>query len=166
MSPRDTSAHEVTLAPGQMHVAPTPTTVKTRLGCATAVCLYDSACAVGGMTHFALSPDDDADVDALERLVARLLELGGVRERLVAKIYGGAYVPGLDEAAARAVERTVAVVRHFLVTHGISVLAEDVGGIKARRIQFNTATGRVLVRRTPHEWLDAPAPFDGAVAVV
>jgi chemotaxis protein CheD len=150
MSPRDWSAREVTLALGQTHVAPAPTIVKTRLGAAIAVCLYDPDCAVGGMTHFALAPNDDAEVDALEHLVARLLELGGVRQRLVAKIYGGAHVPDLDAAAARAAERTVTVARRFLATQGVPLLAEDVGGIKARQVQFHSATGRVFVRRTLH----------------
>lgn len=159
---------EVTLYLGDVHAAHEPTLVKTLLGSCVAVCLYDPRRGVGGMNHFMLPSSRGVDgaslrfgVPAMEGLIGALIDLGASPRRFVAKVFGGAHVLDLDEPVAGIPQRNVDFARSFLAAGAIPILAEDVGGPAARHVQFETATGRVLIKRAPLE----RAPHAGAVAL-
>lgn len=122
--------------------------ITTILGSCIAACIRDPVAGVGGMNHFLLPEGDaaaDSDagrrygVNAMERLINSLLVAGARRERLEAKLFGGASMfdrlrnIGADNAA---------FAHRFLSAEGIAVVGGDTGGDKARRIRYWPTTGQ------------------------
>lgn len=122
--------------------------ITTVLGSCIAACIRDPVAGVGGMNHFLLPEGDaaaDSDagrrygVNAMERLINSLLVAGARRERLEAKLFGGASMfdrlrnIGADNAA---------FAHRFLSAEGIAVVGGDTGGDKARRIRYWPTTGQ------------------------
>ena len=70
----------------------------TLLGSCVAACIWDPALHVGGMNHFLLPGDSDQQIRDSERYGVHLMELlvnallrqGASRQRLLAKLFGGA----------------------------------------------------------------------------
>lgn len=130
---------------GEHHVSDREDVVLTTvLGSCVAACLHDPVLRIGGMNHFLL-PDGPGQRDirhasaAMEQLVNALLKLGGRRERLVAKVFGGArMLPGLPDIGQRNAEAAMA----FLAGEGIGVVSQSFGGHQARRLRFWPASGR------------------------
>lgn len=121
--------------------------MSTILGSCVAACIRDPSLGYGGMNHFLLpaAPDLHSDdrrygVQAMELLINGLLRLGASRERLEAKLFGGARMTaGLADIGAK----NVAFAQAFLADEGIPVIAESVGGVLARRIHYHPALGTV-----------------------
>lgn len=132
---------------GEYRVVDEPGVVLTTiLGSCVATCLWDPFAAVGGLNHFLL-PGDDGDageemkygVNAMELLINGMLQKGAARGRIQAKLFGGAnVVQGLSDVGARNAEFG----RRFLQLEGIPLIAESLGGNRARRIRFWPTTGR------------------------
>ena len=171
---RDRSAEEgavvkeVTLYLGDVHAACEPTLIKTLLGSCVSVCLYDPLRRVAGMNHFMLpqSPGEDGasarfGVPAMENLIGALIDLGGSPRRFVAKVFGGAHVLDIEEPVAAVTQQNIEFARSVLAAGGIPIVAEDVGGSVARHVHFHSDTGRVFIKRAPHE----RTPQGGAVAL-
>ena len=159
---------EVTLYLGDVHAAFEPTLMKTLLGSCVSVCLYDPMRQIGGMNHFMLpqSPGEDGassrfGIPAMENLIAALIDLGGSPRRFVAKIFGGAHVLDIDEPLVAVPQQNIDFARSCLAAGGIPIVAEDVGGTIARHLHFHSDSGRVFIKRAPHE----RAPEGGAVAL-
>jgi chemotaxis protein CheD len=124
--------------------------ITTTLGSCVATCLFDPVAGIGGMNHFLL-PDPRADgmaaarygSAAMEHLINRLFAHVGRRDRLRAKVFGGANVSGLANDIGR---RNVEFVMNYLGTEGIPTVSWDVGGTRPRAIRFYPASGRSLRR--------------------
>jgi chemotaxis protein CheD len=125
----------------------------TVLGSCVAACLHDPDRGVGGMNHFLLADSADgarvADeamrygAYAMEVLINDLMKRGARRERLEAKIFGGAkMIDALHDVGAA----NAAFARRFLADEGIPVIAASLGGRSARRLEFWPATGRARQR--------------------
>jgi chemotaxis protein CheD len=142
------------LSPGQMVVAAEPCAVTTVVGSCVAVCVTDPVARVGGMIHYLLPQCAGTDnplrygVKAIPQLIERTLALGARRERLEAKVFGGASVLG---AMARQGEhlgaKNARVAFELLRSAGISVRAEDVDGAQGRKVIYHTDDGAAWVRR-------------------
>lgn len=124
--------------------------VTTTLGSCVAACLYDPIAAIGGMNHFLL-PEAGLDTlslasrygsAAMEQLINRLLSVTGRRDRLRAKIFGGANVNLTTLRSSNIGERNVEFVMEYLATEGIPTMSWDVGGVSPRAIRFFPTTGR------------------------
>lgn len=125
--------------------------ITTTLGSCVAVCLFDPEVRIGGMNHFLL-PDARSDsvliasrygAAAMERLINRLMAVTGRRDRLRAKVFGGANVtPAKNDIGARNVE----FVNDYLATEGIPAVGWDVGGEMPRAVRFQPVTGRAVRR--------------------
>jgi chemotaxis protein CheD len=135
---------------GEYHVVDDETVVLgTILGSCVAACLRDPEAGVGGMNHFLLpgtisrAPSgDDAErygVHLMELLINGLLKRGAKRERLEAKLFGGArMVDGLSDIGAK----NAAFAKSYLRNEGIKLVAEDLGGRYGRRIEYYPVSGR------------------------
>jgi chemotaxis protein CheD len=110
---------------------------------------------VGGMNHFLLPGDEAASplvarhgVHLMELLINGLLKKGAARDRLEAKLFGGARtMQGLGDIGAT----NARFAQDFLKREGITITGGSLGGETGRRIQFWPASGRVrqkLVRAT------------------
>lgn len=118
----------------------------TVLGSCIATCMYDPFACVGGMNHFLLPGDQSANSDgvvygvhAMELLINALLRSGARKERLQAKIFGGARM--LNNLSDIGRMNTV-FARDFLAKEKIECVGESVGGERARRIRFWPTDGR------------------------
>ena len=148
-------ARAISVLPGSHAVIDEPgAAVTTLLGSCVAACIRDASRGVGGLNHFLLPGEDGGPrqpsarygVHAMEVLINDILKRGGRKDRMEAKIFGGANV--IDTRAADTVgARNAEFVRRYLETEGIPVLASDVGGERARRVFFFPSTGRVSVLR-------------------
>jgi chemotaxis protein CheD len=143
---------------GELHASKKPTVISTLLGSCVAACLNDPPARIGGMNHILLpgravlgSFDDLAryGINAMELLINRLIKLGGNRQRLVAKVFGGAHIlRDINENNSPGF-RNGEFLLEFLEFERIPVLSHDIGGYSARMIHFRTDTGEVLLKRLP-----------------
>jgi chemotaxis protein CheD len=140
---------------GDYHASRNPVTIYTLLGSCVAVCLSDMEKGVGGMNHILMPGQADWQqfngrtryaVNAMELLINRIMNLGGRRHKLTAKVFGGAHVIGAIDEKNGVGRRNAEFVFDFLENEGIPVGAYEVGGIQARKVYFYPQTGRVLLR--------------------
>ncbi|PWC39875.1 chemotaxis protein [Azospirillum sp. TSO35-2] len=124
--------------------------ITTTLGSCVAACLYDPVAEIGGMNHFLL-PDAGLDTvslssrygaTAMEQLINRLLRVTGRRDRLRAKLFGGANVNLNTLRTANIGQRNVEFVMEYLATEGIPTVSWDVGGAAPRAVRFFPTSGR------------------------
>ena len=120
--------------------------ISTVLGSCVSVCLWDPEARVGGMNHLLL-PElasgpggvDSAGAIAMERLINRMVKKGAERQRLRAKVFGGAsMLAGLTDIGAR----NAAFAEAYLKLESIPCDAASTGGTSARRVKFTPVTGQ------------------------
>ncbi len=139
--------------------------IATVLGSCVAVALKDDAAGIGGLNHFMLpgsfkdsdapkGPDLFASIPgkygmyAMELLINDMLKMGARRDRLVAKVFGGAAVLALGPGARNTVPKNnIDFAFEFLKAENIPVTTQDVGGTSARKILFFVRDGKVLLKR-------------------
>jgi chemotaxis protein CheD len=143
------------ILPGECYVTNLDMVLVTVLGSCVAACLRDPAARVGGMNHFML-PDTSQEesiiskptrygIYAMELLINDILRRGGRRERLEAKVVGGANV--LKGFGAGTVgERNASFVMRFLKTEGIRLAGHDLLSLYARKVYYFPVSGRLLVK--------------------
>jgi chemotaxis receptor (MCP) glutamine deamidase CheD len=129
-----------------------PSEIDTVLGSCIAACLYDDDAHIGGMNHFALPGGDNNSraaasygVHAMELLINSIMQLGGDRRRLKAKVFGGATV--LNSASGGSIgNRNAEFIRDFLSTESIPLEAVNRCGDCGMKLRFETHTGRARVK--------------------
>lgn len=122
------------------------TVLTTILGSCVSTCIWDPVARVGGMNHFLLPDAGPArgqqfryGLYAMELLINGLLKRGASRQRLEAKLFGGAAMSdGLGNIGAA----NAAFAQRFLADEGIHCAAQSLGGRQARRIRFTPTTGQ------------------------
>lgn len=129
--------------------------ISTLLGSCVSACIWDPDRRIGGMNHV-LFIDDSTNaaevfghgVNGMELLINGLLRLGADRRRLQAKVFGGAkMVTGLSDEGARNGEFVV----DYLASEGIAHLGGDLGGRRARRVEFWPGIGRARMKYVEEE---------------
>jgi chemotaxis protein CheD len=144
----------VYLHPGQVFVSPDPAEVTTILGSCVAVCVFDPVLRLGGTNHYLLphwvgngSSSARFGNVAVRSLIEKMLAMGGQKQNLQAKVFGGACVIGAFEGREEHLgTKNSAVALRTLRQEGIPVVADDVGGRRGRKVIFHTDTGVALVR--------------------
>jgi chemotaxis protein CheD len=126
--------------------------VSTVLGSCVTVCLRDPVLELGGINHYMLPlwngeglPTPKYGNIAIEKLLRRMFDLGCARERLIAKLFGGANVIGTGQGVYTVGARNIALARELLAQEGIKIAAADVGGESGRKVIYNTRTGVAMV---------------------
>jgi chemotaxis protein CheD len=147
----------VKLLPNEFYVTSEDMVLQTVLGSCVAACIQDRTAGVGGMNHFML-PDDGADTGAtntdatrygayaMEVLLNELLKRGARRERLEAKVFGGAAVLA-GMTTINIGDRNSVFVRRYLALEKVRILAEDLQGVHPRKVCYMPSTGQVMVRK-------------------
>ncbi len=122
------------------------------LGSCVGVCIRDPVARIGGMVHVMLpdsggkitnTPGKFADT-GVDLVIEELLKMGGQRSRLEAKIAGGA---SMFQSAMDIGNRNIEAVLKSLERNSIKLLAKDVGGNKARSIEYDIESGKLLIRK-------------------
>lgn len=142
------------LLPGALHASAEECVITTVLGSCIAVCLWDPVKRVGGMNHYKLPlwngdglPSPKFGNIAIEKLLENVLDLGGRKENLKAKVFGGAAVIQSASGLLNVGERNIQAAKQILGDLGIPVVAADVGGEHSRKVVFNTKEGTVLMKK-------------------
>lgn len=139
------------LFPAGLYVSRMETEVQTLLGSCVAVCLYDSVLRCGGINHFMLPLWNGDGLEspkygniAIEMLVRKMLALGSEQKNLKAKIFGGA--SQFQNSVINIGDRNIQIAETMLNKLRIPIVAASLGGAIGRKISFNTATGRVMLK--------------------
>lgn len=147
----------VKLLPNEFFTTRDDMVLVTVLGSCVAACLHDPLLGLGGMNHFML-PDDGADAHAaasdamrygayaMEVLINELIKAGGRRERLEAKVFGGAAVLA-GMTTINIGDRNADIVRRYLALEKIRIVAEDLQGVHPRKVAFMPHTGQAMVKK-------------------
>jgi len=138
----------VNIVQGEFHVtSDSAVFLTTILGSCVAACLTDPIARVGGMNHFLLPGEEGASnlsmsygVHAMELLVNGLLQQGARRERLQAKLFGGArMLEGLTDVGRCNAD----FAERFIKRERITLTGGSLRGERGRRVQFWPTMGRV-----------------------
>jgi chemotaxis protein CheD len=154
---RELAVHEserasVYLHPGQLFVTSEPCEIISVLGSCVSVCIHDRARGIGGANHYLLPsegtpPSARYGAFAITSLVARVLQAGAMQADLVAKVFGGATLIGAKVGSVALGECNVKVARAVLANAKIPIVAEDVCGLRGRRVVFRPDDGAAIVKR-------------------
>ncbi len=153
------------LKPGEMFITQEPTVVTTLLGSCVAVTMFHPRRRIGAICHGLLPSCRDSDASLCTRnctvgfkfmdcVIQRMLEqfkaFGMKAGEMEIKVFGGADmfgVPGTNGHRMTIGRQNISVTRRILEEARLSVLAEDVGGERGRKIFFYTHTGEILLKR-------------------
>lgn len=132
---------------GEFKISSDPNVVLTTiLGSCVAACLRDPRAGIGGMNHFLLPGAGDSGglatrygVHLMELLINELLKNGARRDRLEAKIFGGAQTMArFSNIGHQNAEFAV----RFLNDEGITIVNASTGGSLGRKLEFWPVSGR------------------------
>lgn len=146
---------EQTIILGEVAATRGPALLKTLLGSCVSACVYDPDTGVGGMNHFSLpgAGDDGANARygayAMELLITAVMKKGGNRDRLRAKVFGGAKVLNVEAESLNVGARNAEFVLNFLQTEGIPVDGQCLGGTAGLLVRFHPHTGRAAAKPLP-----------------
>lgn len=133
------------------------TIISYGLGSCIGITLYDSVTKIGGLLHIMLpdstqarsneNPAKFADT-GMDIMLKDVLALGASRQRLVAKIAGGAQMFQFANATdiMRVGQRNADAVKKVLGQLNIRMIAEDTGGNYGRTVQIDLETGNYKIK--------------------
>ena len=148
----------VKVLPGEFYVSAQDELVSTVLGSCVSACIHDANRGIGGMNHFMLpEPRGERDgwsstvgraarygSDAMEQLINAVLKAGGQRADLRVKVFGGGRVLAqLSDVG----QRNIDFVHRYIAAEQLALVAEDLGDVYPRQVQFFPHSGRVRVRQ-------------------
>ena len=123
------------------------------LGSCVGVCIRDPSTKVGGMVHVMLPDSGGKTVNmpgkfadtGVKVLIEEIKKKGGNTLRLEAKIAGGASM--FSGKGMNVGQRNVQAVKQWLRQFRVRLVAEDTGGNRARSIEYDLDTGKLLIRK-------------------
>lgn len=144
-------ADSPSLRMGEMRVDAEGRTLRTLLGSCIGLALYDRQRRIGGLAHILL-PDSRGKQDlpgkfadtAIPSLIEQMQQLTTNRLGLTAVIAGGANMFNIGSTALIGDQNRDAC-RSILTRLNIPLVAEHCGGIKGRRMSFQTKTGKIVI---------------------
>ncbi len=149
---------EIKVGMADMNVCMAPDSIITLgLGSCVGVVIWDKEKKVCGMVHVML-PDSTAISQnsnrakfadtGIEDLLKKVVAMGARKERLVAKIAGGAqmFSVNTNSPSLRVGERNVEAVKKTLNRLGIRIVAEDCGANYGRTVMFYPETGEYKIK--------------------
>lgn len=151
--------HTAKILPGEYYVTASKECIVTVLGSCVSACVRDKIFGIGGMNHFML-PVTHSETPkwgnstvgvatrygdyAMEHLLNDIIKHGGSKRNFEVKLFGGGLInKGQSDIGAQ----NIKFVKQFLKDEGISVVAEDLGGIHPRKVYYFPKTGKVMMKR-------------------
>ncbi len=151
-TPKQVAEQEHSIILGEVKATRGPSMIKTLLGSCVSACIYDPETGVGGMNHFSLpGVSDDGTCArygayAMELLVTEIMKKGGNRNRLRAKVFGGAKVLNIESEQLNVGAKNAAFVIQFLADEGIPIESQCLGGTRGLLVRFRPHTGQAQVK--------------------
>lgn len=140
---------------GEIYIGVKPTEISTVLGSCIAVCLYDKVERIGGMNHYLVPLWNDNGLQtpkygniAIPRLIESMINVGCSKMNIEAKIFGGGNVLDVKKEDMMIGRKNILIAKEVLREHNIKISAQDVGGVKGRRILMRSDTGKIMLRYT------------------
>ncbi len=145
---------EILVGIGEFRVAKGAVLKTIGLGSCIGIALYDPLVKVGGLAHVMLPRSSNgtkrsakyAD-HAVEMMLEAMERVGVDRDRVVAKMAGGAQIfKHMTMDILKIGDRNVEAIKSVLDDFGVRLVAQDVGGNQGRTVYFFTDDGRMLVK--------------------
>ena len=147
------------ILPGEYYATNKDMALVTVLGSCVSACLRDRETGIGGMNHFMLPEEGKLVgshgnisaggrycVHAMELLINQILKLGGKRENLEAKVFGGGNVlQGF--MLSNVGQQNAEFIVEYLNMERIPIAARDLLDVWPRKIYFFPRSGKVMVKR-------------------
>jgi chemotaxis protein CheD len=150
------------LKPGELYIGEETALVKTLLGSCVAVAMFSPRCRVGSLCHSMLPSCGDAKSRAgnfpegakfvdcsVLCMLDWFLKRGILHDEIVVKVFGGSDMfsgPRGDERKGVG-RQNIDMALKIIEEVGLELAALDVGGLRGRKIIFNTYTGEVFLKR-------------------
>ena len=141
---------------GEYYVAEGPKELMvTVLGSCIATCIFDPISKIAGMNHFLIPGDFNTPpsprygIFAMEYMINEILKRGGVKTRLIVKVFGGGNV--MKNTTMQIGQKNIEFITEYLANESLTIAASDVGDDCPRRVHFYADTGKVRVRRLRRE---------------
>ena len=131
------------------------------LGSCVGIALYDKSNRIAGLAHIMLPSSKEiknnenkakfADT-GIELLIAKMIKEGAAKERLIAKIVGGAQMFSFNNNSSilKIGERNIQATKEKLKELNIRIISEDTGGNYGRTIELDAEDGSLLVKTIGH----------------
>ncbi len=147
-----TPAKEILVGMGQIAVGQTPQRMRSILGSCIGLALYHPGRRTGVMAHIVLpesagrdgAPGKFADT-AVPQMLADLRAQGMPTYGLTARLAGGANMFN-GSGPLRIGDANAVAVAAALKKAGIHVAGQDVGGTRGRRVDFDCASGEMIIQ--------------------
>jgi len=131
------------------------------LGSCVGIALYDKVNKIIGLAHVMLPSSQQARNNsnvakfadtAIDKLVEEMVKIGASKERIVAKLAGGAQMFAFENSSEmmRIGFRNVVSSREKLKELKIPIVAEDTGGNYGRTIELYSEDGKLLIKTIGH----------------
>ena len=147
------------ILPGEYYATNKDMALVTVLGSCVSACLRDRETGIGGMNHFMLPEEGKLvgshgnisaggryGVHAMELLINQILKLGGRRDRLEAKVFGGGNVlQGF--MLSNVGEQNAQFIVEYLNMERIPIAARDLLDVWPRKIYYFPRSGKVMCKR-------------------
>lgn len=156
----DLNAETIILQPGDFYVTDKDEIISTTLGSCIAACVRDRELGVGGMNHFmlpALDVNDDSDWEftavntaarygayAMERLINMILKMGGKRNNLEFKFFGGGNMLNSSTSIG---ENNIRFVKEYMEAEGYGIAAQCLGRPYPLKLHYFSTTGVAKIRK-------------------
>ncbi len=132
------------------------------LGSCVGVMLYEKELRIAALAHILLPESNDSErlalfpgkyvTSALDAIIEEILDRGGGKNNIIAKIAGGAHMFNFSSPQIRITigDKNITAVREKLGQLGIELFGEDVGGSHGRSMIVDPSTGAVLINTVQH----------------
>lgn len=144
------------VAMADMKVVKSPEILTSILGSCVGITLYDPTIKIGGLSHIMLPNKGSSSADpmkyadtAIHLLIGMMIKMGAKKENLVAKLVGGADMFSSIEVGRNMEigKRNAETAEEILKKEGIKIAAKDILGTFGRSIEFNTANGKITIKK-------------------
>ena len=123
------------------------------LGSCIGIAFYDPLTKIGALLHIMLPEHQEVrDGNILKyadtgivHTINMLAQKGAIKRRLICKIAGGASM-FQSNVKSNIGQRNIIATKKILMSNGLKVFKEDVGGSIARTMQMDVSTGNVQVK--------------------
>jgi len=142
---------------GQLYVAARPSYIHTVLGSCVAVCIYDSRLNISGMNHYLLPLWNNDGLQSpkygnisIPKLIEGMELVGCNKKDMVVKIFGGASPNDMQHTSENMMigKRNYQIAVDILQQYNIKIVAQDIGGIRGRKIVMDSLTGKIQLSYT------------------
>ncbi len=143
------------LLPSEFHSTKKAMHLSTLLGSCVSLCIQNKKSGFASMNHFLLDMGDDLKMiespgkyglSACTRIIETLMSIDKNPEHFTAQLFGGASVNNHLAIINSIGNRNIEIAEKVLRKYRIKIISRNTGGLKGRKISFNTKTNEVKCR--------------------